>query len=173
MRRNASKASSLPVQWIKRDCTSAVAAACGVELSRETVLALAATSVNPEDFHRAESFRRVYWRAEMWSKFPVKGGEKERRDAAEASFKAAETQCARTNSFLVDLWSDTRVPEGIRAVLWRAKRRLERLFDGFTAEEIVHGAKWGPGASTSLPAKVSTAANKWCFAHHCTKGDIS
>ena len=173
MRNECASTSMVPTKWIKRNVTSAcLAKAREVMNLPESDTDLVNLSVDPEAFHTAESFRQAYWAAEMFSKSPELNLGIDTRAAAMETFRGAEATCAESNRRLVDLFNRTDVPERIRTIPWGAKRLLENLFHDFTVDELAQAAKWGPGASTSLPRKKATTQNKWTAKVHCTRAAL-
>ena len=166
-------AKSLPLGWVKHDVTFNVLVEARKLWNLPVDLHdLVNMTCDPDDFHTAESFRQSYWAAEMFSKYPFNIEGLDTEIAARRTFLDAEVQCAFFNERLTDLFNRADVPEGIRRVLVKARRLLADLFDGFTVEELVRHAGWGPGASTSLPARFATPQNKWVLASHMTYGAI-
>ena len=168
------KGVTLPTKWTKKDVTASVLAAslAAFGLTSQQPADLIRMEVDPCAFHHPESFRRAYWATEMWSKFPFQLAGVDREAAALESFRNAESRAGDTNRRLVDLFNRSDVPPAIRQVLVQARRRLERLFAGFSVNEIASHARWGPGSSTALPARCSTLQNKWVFASHITQSAI-
>lgn len=111
-------------------------------------------------------FRRNYWAAEMWSKFPFDIGV-DRRSVAYATFLESEAKCAEVNCYLADGWSRP-WPTSLRYLLERARRNISRLLGDVNLEEIVQMADWGPGASTSLRSHQAQKPNKWELGAHAT-----
>ena len=169
-RRQGKGQSSVPTKWIVRDVTPAALVA-----SREALrlpgdnAELVRLEVDPDSFYTAESFRRAYWRAEMWSKFPLDIGI-DREQAARAAFTAAEEQCATTNARLVDVFNKASVPERYRKILLKARSLLHDLLGHIDRSVVVTHARWGPGSSQTLPRRYSTPSNKWLWSHTVTQG---
>ena len=164
---------SLPLEWTKQCVTTAVLRALQDTgfLSRD-VSALIGTSVDPAAFYTAESFRRAYWQSEMFRKYPFNIKGVDRKQEAITAFLAAEQQCGDSNRRLHDLFNKASIPEAVRRVFDRARRDLADLFEGFTLDEVAEHCRWGPGASTSLKAAISTASNKWVYGHHITQDAV-
>lgn len=166
--KSTSGTSQVPTRWVKSDVTSYVLRASQEYLDFGTPEELVNGTVDPEAFITAESFRRAYWKTEMFSKFPFPNIGVDREAAARQSFNDAEEVCGSSNARLVDLFNRTDVPEGIRRVLLQARLTLARLFAGFSVNEIAENCRWGPGSSTSLPARFATPQNKWVLSSHIT-----
>lgn len=163
------KAQRVSSRWMTFNATANVLSAATKALNLPSDLVeLVNGSVDPCDYFTPESFRRSYWKAEMFSKFPFPIPGLDRDAAARQAFLDAEAVCADTNSRFHDVFNRTDVPEEIRGLLLKAKRLLARLFDGFTVNEIAESARWGPGSSTSLPARFAAPQNKWALSSHIT-----
>lgn len=118
------------------------------------------------DLTDLESFRRSYWIAEMWSKFPFDLGI-DREAVAIQSFRESEVACGVTNSRLTDGWSRP-WPEPLRRALKKARRSICTLLHGLTVDEVFACADWGPGASTSFRRAQASKPIKWDAVTHCT-----
>ncbi len=120
----------------------------------------------PPGITSLEVFRRDYWTAEMWSKFPFDLGV-DREQVAISAFETSEASCAETNQRLADGWSRP-WPEATRRALKTARRNICKLLDGLTLEEVFAAVDWGPGASTSFRRSKASKPIKWDAATHCT-----
>lgn len=163
----------LPLKWIKRNVYPSVMSASRKALGLPATTAeLINMEVDPDAFITVESFRRAYWRAEMWSKYPHPDLGVDTEAAAKAAFWEAEDRCAQANTRLVDVYNQATVPEHVRRILLGARRRIERVMAGFSVNEIAEHARWGPGASTTLPRKLATPQNKWVLSDQITAGAV-
>ncbi len=113
-----------------------------------------------------EAFRREYWAAEMWSKFPFDLGI-DREKAAVSSFLESELGCGEANQRLAEGWSRP-WPESVRRALKTARRSICKLLGYVSIEEVFAAADWGPGASSSLRRSKASKPIKWDAATHCT-----
>lgn len=118
------------------------------------------------DISNLEVFRKGYWAAEMWSKFPFDIGV-DRAAAAMQKFRDSETSCGETNKRLVDGWNRP-WPEPVRRALKTARRNICKLLGDYNVEEVFAAANWGPGASSSLRRSKASMPIKWDAATHCT-----
>lgn len=170
MKHKRAKSNKDPHKWLQKDVTDATfkrfLATFDFESSVTASEVVHLPMPQPGAFSCPESFRRAYWRSEVWSKYPFELGI-DREQEALKTFRECELSCARTNERLCDLWARP-IPEGTRRVLRRAKRLLAHLFEGFSLDEVVERCSWGPGASTSMRRAQATPANKWVFAAHIT-----
>lgn len=165
------------LRWIRHDVTrSALAASLkplGVTDGPDDpvawqLLTAGSRSLRPDTFSTAESFRQAYWSDEMWSKYPFALPGVDRTAAALQSFWDAERSCAFFNSELCEFFSRANVAPGFRQVMTRARAILHNLLGDIGITDIAEHARWGPGSSTSLPAKFASPATKWLFSHHVT-----
>jgi hypothetical protein len=136
-------------------------ATLGFGLSPEEMLKLP-----PPGITSLEVFRREYWAAEMWSKFPFEVGV-DREQVAISAFVSSEEGCAETNKRLADGWSRP-WPESTRLALKQARRAICTLLDGLSLEEVFTAVDWGPGASSSFRRSRASKPIKWDAATHCT-----
>lgn len=118
------------------------------------------------DTSSLEAFRRTYWAAEMWSKYPFDIGV-DRAAAAVQKFVDSESSCGEANQRLVDGWARA-LPESTRRALKVARRNICNLLGSFKLEEMFAAANWGPGASSSLRRSKASMPIKWDAATHCT-----
>lgn len=134
----------------------------GADSSIESVL-------NPSspDVSCLESFRRSYWAAEMWSKFPFEVEGVDRKATAMQKFSESEVQCGQANQRLADGWSRP-WPEPLRRALKRARRSICNLVGDISLDEVFALSDWGPGASTQLRRLKASKPTKWEVAAHCT-----
>lgn len=171
MKRGKTEPRSL--KWLRHDVTQSALTVCQdlVGLPTDPAAIVSIPMPDPEAFSTAESFRNAYWRAEMWSKFPfdIKGLDREK--AAYAAFFEAERVCTISNERLCDAMSRP-IPERYRSWLRTARSLMEFLLADFSVNEIIDGAKWGPGATTSLRRAQASPANKWELATHITAGAL-
>lgn len=122
---------------------------------------------DPRDYQSIGEFLPAYWTSESWSKVPVEIPGIDREKEALTRFYAAEELCRSSNGHLVDFWS--RPYSGFqRRMIGKARGLLGSLLSGISREEVMQGARWGPGASTSLPRRRATAQHKWQLASHVT-----
>lgn len=113
------------------------------------------------------AFKRDYWIAEMWSKFPFEIEGVDRTAAAMQKFFESEILCKEANSRLNDGWSRPWT-SSIREPLRQARVLLHKLLSDITIEEVYQRAGWGPGVSTSLKRSKCSHQHKWEFATHAT-----
>lgn len=112
-------------------------------------------------------FKREYWIAEMWSKFPFEIEGVDRTSAAMLKFGVAESLCKDANERLYDGWNRPWT-SSIRNPLLKARKLLHDLLSDITVEEVYQRSGWGPGASTSLNRSKCSHQHKWEFAAHAT-----
>lgn len=170
MNKTVRKGNQPSYSWLQRDLTDRTLKRfrSTFDLLNVTTAALVQLPMpDPGAFSCPESFRRAYWRAEVWSKYPFDNIGIDREREALNTFRECELGCRRANERLTDVWNRP-IPEGTRRVLLRARRLLAHLFEGFTLDEVIDGCSWGPGASTSMRRARATPANKWVFASHIT-----
>lgn len=125
----------------------------------------------PSQEQGVESFRLDYWAAEMWSKYPFEIEGIDRASVATQKFLEAETLCASANHLLTDGFSRP-WPAEVRSALKKARRNICKLVGGITLDEVVQGAGWGPGATTSMRRIQASAQHKWEFGTHATIGAL-
>lgn len=161
---------SIGRRWLQRDVTLQALDQAGKALGfdpENPALLVHLSPPDPGTFTDPESFRIAYWRAEMWSKYPFENIGIDRKAAAMQTFLDCEMRCAETNARLVEVFSRP-IPERFRKELLFARALLATLFHGFTMDEVVQHASWGPGASTSMPRSQATPQNKWVLGSHMT-----
>lgn len=130
---------------------------------------LVSQAVDPSSYTDPVAFSEAYWRAESLSKFPFPIAGVDRASRAITAFYDAEQRCKDANRRLVYLPNDYCTTSKI---VHRARAKLKWLLSGITPEEVTQRARWGPGASTSLPRSASSPQNKWDLATHITEGAL-
>ncbi len=120
----------------------------------------------PPGITSLEVFRREYWTAEMWSKFPF-DLEVDREQVAISAFVKSEASCGDANKRLAEGWSRP-WPESTRRALKQARRSICTLLDGLTIDDVFTAVDWGPGASSSFRRSRASKPIKWDAATHCT-----
>lgn len=129
--------------------------------------AVVSRDCDPREYQSIGEFLPAYWTSESWSKVPVEIPGIDREKEAMNRFHAAEELCQVSNDRLVDFFSRPNAP-AMRRLIGKARRYLVSLLSGITRTEVMESARWGPGASTSLPRRRATAQHKWQFASHVT-----
>jgi len=118
------------------------------------------------DLPSANQFREEYWRGECLSKFPFQIEGVDRQAEALKAFWQGERRCESANlrtGYYPNPYCATSM------VVRRARRKLKWLLSGIMREEVMQRARWGPGASTSLPRSMASPQRKWEFAAHVTE----
>lgn len=118
------------------------------------------------DLPDANQFREEYWRSECLSKFPFQIEGVDREAEALNAFWSAEQRCRDANlrvGYYPNPYCDTSV------IVRKARRKLKWLLSGISPTEVMQRARWGPGASTSLPRSKASPQIKWEFAAHVTE----
>ena len=156
-----------PARLVRRDCsydffTESMGALGFGQVTHREAIALPFPQEN-----NLEDFRRSYWAAEMWSKFPFEFADIDREKAALQTFLDSESLCSDANKRLVDGWSKP-IPERTRVLLKKARRSICRLLGDLGTDEVFGSVNWGPGASTSLRRAKSSLQQKWDAATHIT-----
>lgn len=118
------------------------------------------------DLPDVNQFREEYWRSECLSKFPFQIEGVDRSAEALSAFYAGERRCEHAN-LRVGYYPNPYCATSM--VVRRARRKLKWLLSGISPDEVMQRARWGPGASTSLPRSEAYPQNKWDFAAHVTE----
>lgn len=122
-------------------------------------MTIVSATVDPSGYTNADTFRQDYLCAELMSKYPEWDLGINRSEAALAKFRDSEELCARTNRTVATYFSG-KVSE-TSAILFMARRKIDRLLKQFCYDELADSFDWGPGASTSLPRRYSDASYKF------------
>ena len=117
--------------------------------------------------HRSDDFAAMYLAAEAFSKFTDDDESRmvARETAALRNFLQGEAQCAVTNYRLT--W-DPAPTQKIARVLDITQNLIAETLGDFDWEEFVSLCDHGSGATTSLPRRRASKANKWDFESHVT-----
>lgn len=126
------------------------------------------SDVDPSMFHSPWEFLPHYWAVESISKYPDLGLGLDVKMEALSAFHAGEVRCRAANSSLCGGLSHAWIPSDVWEVFRRAQRLLHWLLSGITREEILHRARWGPGATSGLSRRQSAHQIKWEFGTHVT-----
>lgn len=119
----------------------------------------------PDTTMGTDEFRDAYYASEAFSKFPFEIPGVNREAAAFAKFREAEGLCKLANSRLVD-W-ESRVSVDV-ALIRRVRSQIAAVLGEFSWDHCVPHFSFGPGASTSLPARKASHGNKWAHSSQVT-----
>lgn len=123
-----------------------------IALRNQSHEAIVSASINPMDYISAESFRRDYLAVNLLRKADFLQLDIDREKVALESFLASEYSCWSVNRAFKAPLSHRKEIFGSEtlAILYLAKRKIERLLGTFDLNEFAAGCGWGPGSTTSL-----------------------
>lgn len=120
-------------------------------------------SIDPTLYRSYQEFLPDYWAVESFSKMPFDTGIDRKREALRSFIESEDFCKAETPRIMrLDL-TDSNIVSKVRA-------RLRWLLGDITPAEVMHRARWSPGASSSLKAAYANPQNKWGLATHTTQG---
>jgi len=122
---------------------------------------LAALGFRPEDYEGLENLRNAYAATKFLSKFKGLSLDYDLDKVALDKFLKFEELCRHTNQRFRDLSTDPLFRGSVVHVHHACVRKIERIMDDWSAQELFDFPDWGPGATTLIKRRDASSEAKF------------
>jgi hypothetical protein len=165
----ASEAGTIALKWFE-SLDGDIPAKQAAALRNGDLLTVVSAEVDPSTFVDASEFADAYLACELMSKFPDWELGIDRKQVAIQKLIASETACAESNIRLkrlnVNGVADLHTCD---AVIWTARKKIERLLGPFSWDHAERHFAFGPGATFGLKSKLGDAYFKYLAKPEATR----